>query len=217
MRDRSTLKRQQQKVKQRERRRQKRRERTALSLCRECGSPELKNKHYCALHASRRTVEKARRKERLRTQGLCSSCGRNPLKTAWLCGPCCLKEKDRVRRARENNKANGLCVCGRQPRENGNKCDTCWLRDKAQEVLGRGKEWVLLLDLLEKQQFRCAYTGESLVLGVNASIDHIIPVCAGGKDSIDNLQFVTRRINSMKSDCSHDEFIRLCKLVALNN
>ena len=68
--------------------------------------------------------------------------------------------------------------------------------------------------LFEEQGGRCAYTGEPLVPGVTASLDHKLPMSRGGLHERDNLQWVTTRINSMKADLTHEEFVALCATVA---
>ena len=73
-----------------------------------------------------------------------------------------------------------------------------------------------------KQNGRCIYTGEKLHLpnshadkaSINLSIDRI-------DSSIgylpDNIQFTTKRVNMMKQELSHSEFLHYCKLIAINN
>ena len=68
-----------------------------------------------------------------------------------------------------------------------------------------------LKEKLEKQHYRCPYTGKLLVPGVNASLDHIIPKTqrpdlAG---DIDNTEWVDQTVNRMKTDLSRDEFLAL--------
>jgi len=68
-----------------------------------------------------------------------------------------------------------------------------------------------MLELLwEKQRGLCALTGESLIMGESASIDHIVPQSRGGDHSADNLQWVSLRVNQAKNNLTQDEFIALC-------
>lgn len=70
-----------------------------------------------------------------------------------------------------------------------------------------------LLAQLEKQNFKCAYTGEELyVLGLsmnksNASIDRID---SSKNYTIDNIQWVLKSVNRMKNIYSDEEFLNTC-------
>jgi hypothetical protein len=75
----------------------------------------------------------------------------------------------------------------------------------------------------EKQNGKCAYTGLDLVLPKDflhifgpeiASIDRIDSSIGY---QVDNIQFVRKVINFMKYQLSHDEFIKMCKLVVENS
>ena len=66
--------------------------------------------------------------------------------------------------------------------------------------------------LLERQDFRCALTGESLT-PENVALDHIVPISEGGSFSVANSQLVTRIANRAKHTISQDEFVILCKRV----
>jgi hypothetical protein len=77
------------------------------------------------------------------------------------------------------------------------------------------KAWVLF----QSQDGKCAYTKQSLAFkscGIEgtASLDRI----DSSKGYVDgNLQWVHKSIQPMKMGLSHDEFIRLCQLVAFNH
>jgi len=62
---------------------------------------------------------------------------------------------------------------------------------------------------LKAQNYRCAYTGELIVLGVNDSLDHILPTSKFPKLRSDptNVEWVTRKVNCMKWDSTREEFI----------
>jgi CRISPR/Cas system Type II protein with McrA/HNH and RuvC-like nuclease domain len=67
---------------------------------------------------------------------------------------------------------------------------------------------------LEKQNYRCAYTGELLVVGEQkATIDHKRPISRGGDDSVDNLHWITKRMNEMKGAFTHEEFLETCQTI----
>ena len=73
-----------------------------------------------------------------------------------------------------------------------------------------------LINLWEKQNHRCVYTNVELIPGDNMSLDHIIskydnPDLA---QYFNNVQWVHKDINSMKTRFSHDAFITLCKYIS---
>lgn len=86
--------------------------------------------------------------------------------------------------------------------------DFCWIalrslnsRRAPGEPRASRKE---LRALWEKQQGRCALTG--LPITGKPTIDHIVPVSAGGKHTVDNLQWVCREANMAKGTNSVAEF-----------
>lgn len=70
-----------------------------------------------------------------------------------------------------------------------------------------------LLQLIKKQDYRCALSG-TLLSPDSAALDHIVPVSKGGTDHISNLQWVDRTINRMKSNMEVQEFIAACVRVS---
>jgi 5-methylcytosine-specific restriction endonuclease McrA len=70
-----------------------------------------------------------------------------------------------------------------------------------------------LLELLERQGYRCALTGEELTPST-ASLDHCVPVSRGGTHGIDNVQIVTQKVNAAKNTMTNEEFIAVCRAVA---
>jgi 5-methylcytosine-specific restriction endonuclease McrA len=79
--------------------------------------------------------------------------------------------------------------------------------------LGSKKGIVLLKEIWDEQKGRCAVTGEVLIPGSTASLDHIIPKSRGGSSSKENLRWVLLRINQIKWDMTHDEFVATCRMV----
>lgn len=76
----------------------------------------------------------------------------------------------------------------------------------------KGKELKEMAEKLEKklvnQKFKCFYTGLPIDLGKNASLDHIFPVSSNPEkvSDIDNLVWVDKRINYLKSSMQPKEF-----------
>jgi 5-methylcytosine-specific restriction endonuclease McrA len=72
-------------------------------------------------------------------------------------------------------------------------------------------------DLLKKigKNPKCALTGRQIDLKNSKSyqLDHVVPACKGGENSLDNCQLVCREANYAKYDLSTEEFIKLCEEV----
>lgn len=63
-----------------------------------------------------------------------------------------------------------------------------------------------------KQRGICVYTG--MKLDRTAQLDHKVPVCKGGDNSPDNLQWITAEANRVKRSMTHAEFIAICSDIA---
>jgi len=168
----------------------------------------------------------ARGKEWYRRQRLASNlcmtygCKNDRVINRQTCRECQKKSKNyRINRSIKLTQL-GLCTrCGQnnyleiyQDRKTKTKlCELCYLKRMASQHLGAESYYVDLLNLLQKQKFRCAYTGGDLVLGLNASLDHILPrkKYPDKIKDIDNLQWVIRDINTMKSGFEEETFINL--------
>lgn len=70
-----------------------------------------------------------------------------------------------------------------------------------------------LQELLEKQNYRCALTGERLK-PEDTALDHIVPISEGGSFSFENSQLVTKSANRAKNTMPEDEFISMCHQIA---
>jgi CRISPR/Cas system Type II protein with McrA/HNH and RuvC-like nuclease domain len=69
-----------------------------------------------------------------------------------------------------------------------------------------------LRQLLEKQQYRCFFTGRRLD-PETASVDHMLPVSRGGCHTIDNVCIAHMDVNRAKGTLTVDEFIEMCREV----
>ncbi len=128
------------------------------------------------------------------------------------CIKCSNRQNTKVKAIRLMNHKNNLCRCGKL-RYARKACEQCYFIRKAYDGTGSGADWKLVQKLLEEQDYRCAYTGEKLIPGDNASLDHKVPVSRGGSLHIDNVQWVTFRINDMKTDFIHDEFLNVIRFI----
>lgn len=73
-----------------------------------------------------------------------------------------------------------------------------------------------LKQLLEDQQYKCALTGMELTPRLS-SLDHKMPIEAGGANDISNLQIVHPLANFAKARMTQAQFVNMCHLVAQNH
>lgn len=73
-----------------------------------------------------------------------------------------------------------------------------------------------VLQLLRKQNYRCALTG-AMLTPENSALDHIKPISADGSNAIENLQWVTEEVNRAKGVMSQSEFVAMCQSVAFHS
>ena len=124
------------------------------------------------------------------------------------CQPCIDKRKAKYRARVER----GECVRCKKTAITGQFCLHHWFCNLS-VAKGRGVTAAQLAALWEKQDGICALSGQHLVPGFNASIDHILPTARGGLDVIENLQWVTIHVNRAKLALTVEEFITMCHQV----
>jgi len=120
------------------------------------------------------------------------------------------KMKQYTRNKYEKYKKSGLCTqCGSQLMINSNTlCEKCWFKSCSNNNLGSRKHWEHLKTLFEEQNHKCAYTGLDLILGVNASIDHIKPISRYPElaKNLKNVCWCDSLTNKSKNDRDLSEF-----------
>ena len=148
--------------------------------------------------------------------GYCTRCAAPRDRAQKSCQACGDAMKAVSERRRSKYRASGCCTqCPRPTSSPGLAlCATCLLKSSARRWLGDSARWGELLSMFNEQGGQCTYTGEPLVIGLNASLDHKIPRARGGANDIGNLHWITLRLNQVKRDLTHDEFIEVCLLVA---
>jgi len=116
-----------------------------------------------------------------------------------------------------NSKAFGVCTkisCRDVPFSHSYLCQEHYFKQFA-PVSELYSKWVLLRDLAESQDYKCALSGSELIPGISMSLDHIKPRSKFPELSsdINNLQFVTLEINVMKRALDLDYFISVCSSI----
>ena len=189
-------------------------------LCRVCGEPRLGTaKTYCQTCIAKMGVQTKARRKRLRKDRLCEDCGQTPQDGMVHCQKCLAKR--RIQRTYSKKQVPmGFCTVCRHKKclkvlVNAKLymryCQECYLRHAAASQFSSAKLWTILLDKLEAQQWQCVYSGDKITLGLNDSMDHIIPKSIRPdliKDP-SNIQWVTRIINKIKHNLTHDEFVAM--------
>ncbi len=156
------------------------------------------------------------RKHRLKCKinGICISCCKNKSTiNKTKCNSCRKQESKNGKIRRIRMKKEGLCLnCCKLEVVKRNLCSLCLLKTKAREA---GFNINQALTKFNEQNRRCAYS-DILLTEETASPDHIIPICKGGNNNIDNLAWVSWEINQMKRHLGKEIFISLCKRVSEN-
>ena len=112
------------------------------------------------------------------------------------------------------NRARGLCYqCKNPPIEGNSWCEKHWFGQLAWRCGLRGKgNGEKLKSILVSQNYTCPYSGRTLTIGKNASVDHIqprskFPHLTG---EISNMEWVDEDVNRAKRTMSREEFISMC-------
>ena len=119
---------------------------------------------------------------------------------------------------RNNRLAVGKCkYCSQPYLPSKLVCRKHYVVDIASKTLGVAKA-TLATELLRRFDANpyCPYTGELLVLGINAHLDHILSLKNRPdlKGDINNVEWISETANLSKNGFNKDEFIEFCKIVA---
>lgn len=150
----------------------------------------------------------------------CPTCGvrfTSTRSTKKYCSHTCFRKR-MSRNWMNENRANGFCyACKSKPIRGGSSwCEKHWLTQVAWRAGLRGLgNWKRVKDLLVRQNYVCPYTGKRLVIGRNASLDHIKPRALFPHlvADIRNMEWVDEDVNRAKRTMSKNGFIRLCKQI----
>lgn len=151
----------------------------------------------------------------LRGSGTCIACGLRPIfieRSTTRCLECCDANKAKAMASRRSRLERGTCAdCGLAPPSVRIQCLRCWYDNVAQRYRIDAAD---LCQLWEHQGGCCALTGETLIPGVNASLDHVVPVKRGGTADITNVRWVTIIVNQAKRDFGDPDFFDMCRKIA---
>lgn len=190
--------------------------RKSQGMCIQCNRVAKYKQNRCLRCARQLKFRNKKWREALIREKLCTQCG-GETSGKKRCESCLLKIKNREKRRRKKLGDAGLCLqCGQDVKMiHSVLCQVCYIKNKSYTHLKTTKHWKILLMLLESQGWRCPYTDEKLVLGLNDSTDHKLPKIKFPEQALDisNLEWTTRGANQMKSDRTPDEFLALVKQI----
>jgi len=187
-------------------------------MCESCGGPKEIG-GYCTSCWEKRTVARKKRVAAKKARGECTTCDQPAEKGKTKCSDCLRKYREMSRALVEKKLAAGLCKrCGKNPFVEGSQvCGQCFCKGVSKFHFHNCAQTDQLMALLEAQDNICPYTGKKLVMGLNCTLDHIVPVSRGGTNDIDNLQWVYCsefvNVNTLKWSMTDTEFRELIKIV----
>ena len=149
-------------------------------------------------------------------QGLCVNCRSPRDSTRRLCLVCRKKQAEYAFNLRKKRIAEGNCgSCGGTAETTSAipSCLDCWFKHQSLLATASKKNAPQLRHLFGLQGGKCAYSGEPLLPGTNACLDHKTPRSRGGSDLIENLHWISKSVNRIKGTMTHEEFVSLCILV----
>ena len=153
--------------------------------------------------------------KRQKEKGLCIECS-TPVNGSIRCDKCNSRRAESRKKKYQEWKEQGLCCqCGKEALNNKNYCEKHYLMATSLTNLSTQKYWKELKELIVKQDYKCALTGDKISFDINIDLDHIIPIYRGGKKELSNVQWVTKQANWFKRALTEEELLALCKKIVL--
>lgn len=197
------------------------------NICIQCSKPNLDGFARCfdCRIANNEAAKKVRANRE--KNGLCKKCGKvRETKEIKLCLDCrekSVKEHSQKKKFAIENNICVLCLKEKclQPLQGTTypRCEICYYKDIARSNGFKTSDWQYLKTKLINQKFRCPYTNELLVLGLNTSIDHIKPKSRFPEyyNDLNNVEWTTLTINRIKLNFTKEEFLNIISLVYKNS
>ena len=157
-----------------------------------------------------KNIERVRKwQQKQKDKGLCIECS-NPA-TGLRCDACNKRRSEYRKKKKIEWKKNGLCnQCGKETISGKNQCEKHYLMQISIDRLGTSEYWKDLKELMAKQNFKCALTGNDISFESDIDLDHIIPTSRNGNNELSNVRWVTRQANRLKNNLTDDELKALC-------
>ena len=150
--------------------------------------------------------------KRQKEKGLCIECS-NPA-TGLRCDDCNKRRAEYRKSKKLEWKEKSLCnQCGKETIKGKNQCEKHYLMQVSLDRLGSRKYWKELKELIEKQNYKCALTGDIISFNDNIELDHILPTSRKGTNELSNVRWVTKQANRLKNNLTDIELKELCKKI----
>lgn len=150
-----------------------------------------------------------------KNKGLCIECC-NPITSGLRCENC---NKRRSKLKKENyiawKKEERCTQCGKETIKDKNVCEKHYLMSISYKRLGSGKYWKELKEVIEKQNYKCALTGDIISFNDNIELDHILPTSRKGTNELSNVCWVTKEANRLKQNLTNKELKILCNKIIM--
>jgi len=162
-----------------------------------------------------KNIQRVRKwQEEQKSKGLCIECS-NP--TIGLRCNACNKRRAKLRKENYNKwKEQGKCCqCGKETIKGKYYCEKHYLMATSRTALGSQVYWKELKTLIEKQNYKCALTGDAISFEDNIELDHKLPTYRGGANDLSNVQWVTKEANWFKRALTENELLTLCEKILL--
>lgn len=151
--------------------------------------------------------------KRQKEKGLCIECS-TPVNGSIRCDNCNSRRAEYRKRKYQEWKKKGLCCqCGNEVVKNRNYCEKHYLMATSRTALGTQTYWKELKKLIEKQNFKCALSGDQISFDDGIELDHILPTTRGGNNDLSNVRWVTKQANRLKQNLTDIELKELCKKI----
>ena len=184
-------------------------------ICIYCSKPTETDIQICNVCKGRKDKNLKEKRKNREIGGFCNKCGKNKkMDDGKLCSEC-FELRSKYRKERIKNNICTRCKC--KSMQYAKQCFKHWLMQMSDKKT-ISENWKILKEIWETQNNGvCALTGEQLIPGINASIDHIIPVSQGGGGEKENLRWISLDINKFLEVKSDQDFFSLCLKVIQHN
>lgn len=199
----------------RNRRLRQKKGREAAGQCNSCGSPLPSSKRkQCEICLAKIRGYHAGRSKARSDIGLCTVCGKAPPTDGLKFCAACTAKHDAYRRGLVLRRAAaGMCrMCGTfPPLPDQRRCQHCLFKGLSEDHFGSQRNAEEIRELWERSGGVCAYSGLPISLGVNAHLDHVMPLSRGGEHTPANLQWAHAVVNQMKFNYTEEEFLNMVR------